>query len=152
MIFGQNDFKSYFVTANRGVAEAWHSNTTRPRPLAAPLPSLPAACVVLNIKQRTIFWSACIGVFTRCDRRGDRSRDWSPRSVACLFTRCNRRSDRSRDRLHVCFHGAIAATIASCKHRIRYRRTRSSLSHLLMSSCLDSDRLRDRLGKRREWG
>jgi len=29
--------------------EAWHSNTTRPRPLAAPLPCVPAACVVLNI-------------------------------------------------------------------------------------------------------
>jgi len=38
VIFGQNDFKSYFVTADRGVAEAAHSNTTRPRPLAAPLP------------------------------------------------------------------------------------------------------------------
>jgi len=25
VIFGQNDFKSYFVTADRGVAEAWHS-------------------------------------------------------------------------------------------------------------------------------
>jgi len=59
VIFGQNDFKSYFVTADWGVAEASHSNTTRPRPLAAPLSSLPAACVVLNIQQRTIFWSAC---------------------------------------------------------------------------------------------
>ena len=37
-------------------AHTLHSNTTRPRPLAAPLH---AACVVLNIKQRTIFWSAC---------------------------------------------------------------------------------------------
>ena len=42
------------------MAEAWHSNTTRPRPLAAPMPSLPAACVVLNIQQRTIFWSVCV--------------------------------------------------------------------------------------------
>jgi len=59
VIFGKNDFKSYFVTADRGVAEAALSNTTRPRPLAAPLPSLPAACVVLNIQQRTVFGSAC---------------------------------------------------------------------------------------------
>jgi len=48
--------KSYFVTADRGEAEAAHSNTMRPRPLAAPLP---AACVVLNIQQQTIFWSPC---------------------------------------------------------------------------------------------
>jgi len=27
VIFGKNDFKFYFVTANRGVPEAAHSNT-----------------------------------------------------------------------------------------------------------------------------
>jgi len=44
------------------VAEAWcssDSNTRRPHPLASPLPSLPAACIVLNIQKRTIFCSAC---------------------------------------------------------------------------------------------
>ena len=56
MIFGQNDFKSYLL--KRGAVV----NTTRPRPLAAPLPSLPTACVVLNIQQRTIFWSVCKGI------------------------------------------------------------------------------------------
>ena len=46
------------------------------------------------------------GVFTRCDRRGDRSRDRSSLSIAraiaatiaCLFTRCDRRGDRRGDR------------------------------------------------------
>jgi len=57
VIFGQSDFKSYFVTADRGVAEVAetpYSNTTQPHPLAAPLP---AACVVLKIQfqQRTVF-------------------------------------------------------------------------------------------------
>jgi len=42
-------------------------------------------------------------MFTRCDRRGDRSCDRSPWSIAatitCTFTRGDRRGDRSRDRL-----------------------------------------------------
>ena len=51
-------------------------------------------------------WSYVYGVFTRCDRRSDGSRDRSLRpiappiaaTIACTFTRCGRRGDRSRDR------------------------------------------------------
>ena len=49
VIFGQNDLNSYFVTADRGVAEAarlYHEATpTRGT----------TACMVLNIQQRIIF-------------------------------------------------------------------------------------------------
>ena len=51
------------------------------------------------IEESTSPWASPIvmvpnGVFTRGDRGGDRSRDRSPRSVACMFTRCDRRDDR----------------------------------------------------------
>ena len=42
MIIGQNDLKAYFVTADRGVAEAATATPTRSA----------TACVVLNIQQR----------------------------------------------------------------------------------------------------
>jgi len=71
---------------------------------------------------------ACM--FTRCDRRGDRLRDQSPRSLARpiaatierMFTRCDRRAigratDR-RDRSRVCLHSAIVAAIGRRDDRL----------------------------------
>jgi len=42
--------------------------------------------------------------------RGDRSRDRSPRSVACMFTRYDRHGDRSRDRSRRSIARPIAAS------------------------------------------